>query len=373
MLNEKNLLLRIEGSYLKSKKIFNQTEKSIHWKKILEKKNFSNLSKLSNFRNNDLGQGHDDSLYYNKEKFTKEIRILTEKLNSSYILKNIKKKNIGNLNFFFDYFGTRIDPGDLHLIKYLFDLEKYVFNSSKIQYVCEIGGGYGGLAEKIIKNYNCKYILIDLPETNCISSYYLIKNFPKKKFCLFEDLKKQELDLNTLKKYDIFIIPPFIQFKDLKIDLFINTRSMMEMRFSTICKYFELIHNNISNNGYFFNANRYIKFRAGEPIFFKDYPYDKFWKVLSSSKSFQQDWIHQLITKRDLAIVKNEIHVELNEIKKETKKYLQPSELRYLEDRNIYKKNSFFKKKIYLFLKVLLGKGYIKYREKFYYYFNKFI
>jgi len=80
---------------------------------------------------------------------------------------------------------------------------------------------------------------------------------------------------------------------------------MMEMRFSTICIYFELIHNNISNNGFFYNANRYIKFRAGEPIFFKDYPYDKFWKVISSSKSFQQNWIHQLITKRDQSIVKN--------------------------------------------------------------------
>jgi len=265
-----------------------------------------------------------------------------------------------------------IDPGDLHLIKYLFDLEKYVFNNSKIRYVCEIGGGYGGLAKKIIKNHNCKYILIDLPETNCISSYYLIKNFPKKKFCLYEDIKKQELDRDTLKKYDIFIIPPFIKFKEINMDLFVNTRSMMEMRFKTICEYFELIHNNISRNGYFFNVNRYIKFRAGEPIFFKDYPYDKFWKIVSSSKSFQQDWIHQLITKRDLVIGKNEINSELNKIKKETEKYLQPSEFRHLEDRNHYKKNNFFKKILYFLSKILFGKNYAKCKEKFYYYFNKF-
>jgi hypothetical protein len=49
MLNKKKLLRRIEKSYLKSKKIFNETGKSIHWQKILDKKNFKDLNKLLNF------------------------------------------------------------------------------------------------------------------------------------------------------------------------------------------------------------------------------------------------------------------------------------------------------------------------------------
>jgi len=92
MISEKNLLYRIKQSYLKTKTIFNKEERSVHWGKILAKKSFSNLNKLSNFQNNGLSQGHDDSLYYNNEKFIKEIEILNNEVNSNYILKNLKKK-----------------------------------------------------------------------------------------------------------------------------------------------------------------------------------------------------------------------------------------------------------------------------------------
>ena len=41
--------------------------------------------------------------------------------------------------------------------------------------ICEIGPGYGSFASKLIKKFNSKVILIDLPESNFLSAYYLKK------------------------------------------------------------------------------------------------------------------------------------------------------------------------------------------------------
>ena len=85
---------------------------------------------------------------------------------------------------------------------------------------------------------------------------------------------------------------------------------MMEMNFKVIRSYFNLIHNHIAENGFFFNVNRYFKDTVGHPIELHNYPYDDFWKVILSAPSWNQNHIHQLITqrskKKDISI-KNEI------------------------------------------------------------------
>ena len=64
----------------------------------------------------------------------------------------------------------------------VFSIEKEIFKETKLINICEIGGGYGSFAELFIKNYNSKILLIDLPEANLMTSYYLHKSFPEKKF-----------------------------------------------------------------------------------------------------------------------------------------------------------------------------------------------
>ena len=59
----------------------------------------------------------------------------------------------------------------------MFDLKDKI-QLKKLKVICEIGAGYGCFAQKIIKNSNAKYIIIDLPEANFLSSYYLKKHFP---------------------------------------------------------------------------------------------------------------------------------------------------------------------------------------------------
>jgi len=91
------MIENIKKSYIKSKEKFNDVDKSPHWEKIINKKKFDNLEDLENFRNNALSYGHDDSEYYDKERFDKEIELIIDKIGEKYLYENLKKKNIGNL------------------------------------------------------------------------------------------------------------------------------------------------------------------------------------------------------------------------------------------------------------------------------------
>ena len=112
-----------------------------------------------------------------------------------------------------------------------------------------------------------------------MSAFYLKKLFQKKIF-LFLFLKNKRFQRKSLSKYDVFILNPWDLFPFKRVDLFINTRSMMEMDYNIIKKYFHLIQNKISKRGYFLNINRYYKDTTGYPIEFHRYPYDKKWEII---------------------------------------------------------------------------------------------
>ena len=77
------------------------------------------------------------------------------------------------------------------------------------------------------------------------------------------------------------------------------------------------MHTNISDNGYFFNINRYCKASVGYPIELSKYPYDKRWNVVLSRPSWRQKHIHLLITQRQAkeGDIKEEL-IRINEIHK---------------------------------------------------------
>ena len=314
--NERILnILKIASSNLQKK---NPRQKSRHWK-IYNYKTY-NLHNLENFRNlNGLSYGLEDQ---NETLIFKLYSRIIEELSEEYVLKNLSKNNIGNSLSLIKYKNVYVDYNKLIHIHWLGDLEKNVLNQN-IKNFCEIGGGFGSLAELIIKNHNIKLLSIDLPEANFMTSYYLSQNFPAKKFYLYDNyLEKKILSYEDFLKNDIIILPPETKIDEkIKIDFFINTRSMMEMNFDIIKKYFDFIHNYISDNGYFLNINRYEKTSTGEKIRISDYPYDKNWDVLSSKKSFNQDWTHFLITKRKFSNYNNNIKDELTRIRKIGEKY----------------------------------------------------
>lgn len=107
----------------------------------------------------------------------------------------------------------------------------------------------------------------------------------------------------------------------LKLIFFINARSMMEMNFDVIKSYFKFIEKYSHEKSYFLNINRYEKTSVGKPIRISDYPYDDNWKVVISKPSFNQNWIHFLLTKRNFNKEENDIKSELNQIREIGKKF----------------------------------------------------
>jgi len=222
------------------------------------------------------------------------------------------KKNYGNPKKYFRVKDLVFTAHELFHIKYIYDLKNFI-SLTKKSIICEIGPGYGSMIAKLKKKYNSKIILIDLPEANFISHYYLKLIFPDKKFFTSKDIK-ENVSKNDILKNDIIILCPWDNLPDLKIDLFINSRSMMEMTKDTILSYFKQIHNLTKIGGYFLCINRYYKDTVGYPVEMNNYPYDNFWKVLISKTSWMQNHIHFLLTKR----TKNsseEIFRELKKIK----------------------------------------------------------
>ena len=82
------------------------------------------------------------------------------------------------------------------------------------------------------------------------------------------------------------------------IDIFINTRSFMEMNLDTVNFYFKHIHRAIKNDGLFYCVNRYQKKTSGDLVKFKSLPFDKKWKFKISRKSFCQPLIHEALLRR---------------------------------------------------------------------------
>ena len=271
-------------------------QKSKHWRAFNDRKVFT-PENIANFRKGKvLSFGLDDS----KDFSFRTYALFVSELSEDALLSFMPEKNVGNGNL--TYFRNRfVDLNKMYPAYWYSKIQETVFAPTERKHVvCEIGGGYGSFSETILSRENVTQILIDLPEANLLSSYYLHESFPEKRFFLHDDYKKHGvITRQLLADYDVFILPPNCRFsEDVKVDLFINTRSMMEMNMSVISSYFSLIQNHCREGGHFLNVNRYEKRIGGKAIRIAEYPYDKSWDVALSEPSINQPHIHMLLTKR---------------------------------------------------------------------------
>jgi putative sugar O-methyltransferase len=330
----------IYKNYTTSLDRYEEKYKSKHWKKYDLRLDLFKRENLKNFRNNSLSDGLDDRYDIPHQK--KIFKNLIKEVGEDYVLKNLNNQNIGNSKYVFKYKDKYVDGGQNFHIKWLYEFEKNIVNKKNIKSVCEIGGGYGSFAQKIIKRFNCKYVSIDLPEGNFLASYYLKNHFKDLSIVGNCELINNELDEATFDKNDIFILNPWNKISNIKFDLIINTRSMMEMNKDVIKYYFDFIHTHIKKDGFFLNINRYRKKSVGYPVHFYEYPYDSSWNIVLSKKSWRQYWIHFLLTQRSLNEKKNKIKEELIKIKRITYFFILQEKLLEL------------KKMIFIFLKKII-------------------
>lgn len=311
----RNFLQKIHHNFEESISSYDKFSKSKYWQKSINKKiKLFNTKNLKNFRSNNLSENIDD-FYLNKRKLKSLYKILKKECGNKFINEMLVSRNIGNAKKIIKIDNKIITASDLFHIKYIFDLHNET-NVKKINTICEIGQGFGLLASKLLKIKNYKIILIDLPESNYITLYFLKKLFPKKKIFMDIDLVNKKLTKKIFNKGDIFIISPWINIENIKIDLFINSRSMMEMNKEAILNYFKLIHSKISKNGLFLCINRYYKDLVGYPIEFHKYPFENKWKTIVSKNSWMQTHVHFLLVK-NVSKNKSDIKETLNEIRNE--------------------------------------------------------
>ena len=292
---------KIIDSYEKSISKYDHFFKSDHWQRGYKKKNqLFSFKNLKNFRNNSLSFGLDTRVGStdNQKKLYNELQ---NKIGFDFVNSHLTKKNVGNLKDCLKNKDKFIDPNSLFHIDCINEIISCTKKVNKrTNLICEIGAGFGSLSRLFVNTFqDSKIIIIDLPEANFLSSYYLLKNFPQKNFLFYSDLKENLLSEEKLNNKDIIIIPPWVKLDSLKVDIYTNVRSFMEMDSNVIEYYFETIQNNISDDGIFVNINRYDKRTVGYPIRFENYPYDKDWSVLISKKTWNHSNVHTLIVKRD--------------------------------------------------------------------------
>jgi putative sugar O-methyltransferase len=109
---------------------------------------------------------------------------------------------------------------------------------------CEVGAGYGRLADVVLSAMpNARYVIFDLPESLTLSQYYLTARHPGRRAALYPESNDALSSVEKLKKFDlIFGVPDLM--KSLpkgSVDVFINIYSFMEMSRDQIEAYFKLI------------------------------------------------------------------------------------------------------------------------------------
>jgi len=197
----------------------------------------------------------------------------------------IKPNVIGAIQYDYDD-GVFYNGNTLKYIRFLHLIlnNSDIFNQNK-QVVLEIGAGYGGFVELIANHFkNCNFIIIDIPETLAISSYYLTKSFPEMTWKLHDD-NQRKININDHK---INFIPHNMVhlLRDEEIDLVVNSNSLVEMPNEEIIKYFDLIQDS-NKVKYFWYANGVKSSYAISSL--EDMPFDENWEVILEQFSLSKN------------------------------------------------------------------------------------
>ena len=175
------------------------------------------------------------------------------------ILAPISESHAGE-NYCATYRGNRLSEKVLFHSLIVNDLTKNIqFKTEEKNVIFDIGSGYGGL-DRILYNYipNSCFILLDLPETLILTSYFIKYNFPNKKIALLDDIVNRLDQFDTLvEEYDFIIIPPSVtkNIPDNSIDLVINSASLAFMAKEYLTYYLKHINRALKQNGYFYSLN----------------------------------------------------------------------------------------------------------------------
>jgi len=166
--------------------------------------------------------------------------------------------------------------------------------------VVDIGSGYGGL-DRLLSYYvpNACFILIDLPETLLLTSYFIEANFPNKKIAFLSDIKNRldEFDQLVLE-YDFIIVPPYVVEKipNESVDLVLNSASLGFMDKDYVHYYLGYIARILKPFGHFYSLNKEYSNHLGMGNYEWDFRAKYLTKLMSYNNRFSyMQWLGQKI------------------------------------------------------------------------------
>jgi putative sugar O-methyltransferase len=108
--------------------------------------------------------------------------------------------------------------------------------------LAEIGGGWGDAGFFALRVAGVHYVDLDLPEILLLASYWLCSTLPDRKIALYGEQDPQAA-LANMENYDAILFPNFCLplLPKNSADVFLNTRSLSEMRPETIQEYLRQI------------------------------------------------------------------------------------------------------------------------------------
>ena len=210
------------------------------------------------------------------------------------VLRKVSDSYAGN-NSCVIYRGQRLNHRILRYSYYISQLKnKLDFKRNEKITICDIGGGFGGLLRLLKNTYiNSTCILVELPETCLLASYFLKKNFPNLKILLYSDVNKNV----NYKDYDIVILPQNMikNLEDKSIDLVLNTSSLSEMKNETQDFYLSQIER--ITKRYFYSVNRHkYKMRKYNAQGFYNLKFKKRWNTIiyDFTHTFQLEFLGEI-------------------------------------------------------------------------------
>ena len=238
--------------------------------KKYDKKNKNiNFKNLSNFRKNlILSEGFDEA--HNKKL---GLRILNYISNINFIeLFSFKIQNVGNCNFLINI-RKKIKSKVLKLNTdsqilydfYLLNLFKKKIKFKKKTNILAIGEGFGSFScliakHILLKKKLFKFVIYELPLQNLTIYYYLKRHFPSKKILTAEKIKKNVLSYKDYENNDFIIITPNIKLdRKIKFDFVYSKMSLMNMTYTSIKNYMNIINYHLKEKKYLLLVNKYFK------------------------------------------------------------------------------------------------------------------
>ena len=157
---------------------------------------------------------------------------------------------------YFYFFGK---PFNGNIKKYIFQY-KFLFPylDKDMKNFLEVGGGYGGMSELIFHNFDVEnYFIIDIPETLCLTSYYL-SHVTDLNVLLIEN--ERDIDEISNKKKNVILIPANIyenlDLENFKIDFFINSNSFAEIGEDFVKRYLKFFVKYSKKSSFFLSFNQ---------------------------------------------------------------------------------------------------------------------